>query len=457
MADASPPVASQPEWNKVRPLWRGLWPWLGLLLPMVFLFRDYIIADFNLLMAVVALPMVAGFEGGKPRARMGWVALGMGILFLLLGIQFPLLFGAGFLLMFIAEQQSGRMNLLPIALLAWLSPVQVYASQVLGASLRMQLSEWAVGILRFMGNDVVAQGNRFEWAGQVFYVDPACAGLDMLLTTAIFALLFAGYFEKRKNRKVGWVGLGLLMGWVIAWVILANLFRIVGIVLAQAPPETLLHEAVGIGSLILYGILPAGIGAFGAVRWLSRPFTRQAYTLQPFTSNTKWIVWMAMATLWGIWLFRPAPVSRAAMQKPNLPGFEQREAQLGVAGYLSDQSLVFIKPPVPFWGADHTPAICWRTEGYQLRGERAGSVCGAPVWIAELHKPGEILYTAWWYDNQREIVAGQWDWRWNTAKGNGPYRLVNVTVANLPDLLPEADRVMALLAPAPNFPSAQGQ
>jgi exosortase N len=347
------------------------------------------------------------------------------------------------------------MNLLPLALLAWLSPVQVYASQVLGASLRMQLSQWAVGILQMLGKDVVAQGNRFEWAGQVFYVDPACAGLDMLLTSAIFALLFAGYFEKRHDRRLGWLGLGLLMGWVIAWVILANLLRIVGIVLAQAPPETFVHEAVGIGCLIMYGLLPAALGANLTVRWLSRPFVRQPFRLQPLPKNAQWAVLASMAILWGILLFRPSPTPQKFAEKPALPGFEYREAALGVAGFRSDQSLVFIKPPVPFWGADHTPSICWRAEGYQLRGEREGTVCGAPIWIAELHKPGKILYTAWWYDNQREIVAGQWDWRWNTAKGNGPYRLVNVTVTRMPDLLPEAARVMALLAPNPNPVLAQ--
>lgn len=425
----------------------ALLPWVWLLVPSIFLFRDYIIFDFNLLLALVALPMVAGWQAQK----LSWRFLGLGAAFLglhfLLGIKFPLFFGAGFLLLFLAEQQLGRLNWLPVALLCWISPVQVYVSQVLGASLRMRLSEWSATLLQWVGKSVEADGNRFVMDGQVFYVDPACAGLDMLLTTAVFGLLFAGYWEWKFKKRLGIVGVGLLTLWSLLWVIVANLSRIIGIVLLNAAPETIAHEAVGIISLVMYALLPTFWGARWLVKSASRPLEREPFKLQLLNKRVAGIIALAGIVLWGIFAKSGGQDQPGKYSFPTLPGFSMQTKEMGVGGYLGEGSIVYIKPPVPFWGADHTPAICWRSEGFQLRGEREGMACGQPVWVAELHRDSTMLYTAWWYDNSETIVHGQWDWRWRTAKGEAPFRLINVTVEKESQLMAEAERVMALLAP----------
>lgn len=446
---ANPAAHSVSPDNALRTWVLSLFPWIWLLVPSVLLFRDYVIFDFNLLVALVALPMVVGWKAGKTSWRFQWVATIFLGLHFVLGIKFPLFFGAGFLLLFLAEQQLGRLNWLPVALLCWISPVQVYVSQVLGASLRMQLSEWSAGILQMMGKAVEADGNRFVMDGQVFYVDPACAGLDMLLTTAVFGLLFAGYWEWKMGRRLVLGGVGLLTLWSLGWVIVANLFRIIGIVLLNAAPETLLHEGIGLFSLVLYSLLPTFLGTNWIVKKCARTFERESFKLQGLRKPAWAAVLLSGLLLWGIVWKSQDTAQKTAFPFPQLPGFSLQVKEMGVGGYLGEASIVYVKPPVPFWGADHTPAICWRSEGYQLRGEREGMACGQPVWVAELHKDSTRLYTAWWYDNSETIVHGQWDWRWRTARGERPFQLVNVTVEDEHQLMAEAERVMALLDKEP--------
>ncbi len=65
--------------------------------------------------------------------------------------------------------------------------------------------------------------------------------------------------------------------------------------------------------------------------------------------------------------------------------------------------------------------------GYEFINIKTEKIGAFEIYKAELKKDNEILQTAWWFDNGQEKIISQLEWRWKTALGNEPYRLINVT------------------------------
>ena len=119
------------------------------------------------------------------------------------------------------------------------------------------------------------------------------------------------------------------------------------------------------------------------------------------------------------------------MAKIHIPGMKKSIVEDGIAKFESPGLLVYVKPPRPFWRASHVPASCWQGSGFQFKHIRTEMINGMLIYVAELVKKDEKLYTAWWYDNDHIITHSQWDWRWRNLKGENPFKLVNVTAEKL--------------------------
>src|SRR5205823_6553065 len=92
-----------------------------------------------------------------------------------------------------------------------------------------------------------------------------------------------------------------------------------------------------------------------------------------------------------------------------------------------------------WWSADHSPTTCWTGSGYELRRVRETSMGNRPAYVAELHKNGQRLYTAWWFSNGRYQTTSQIDFRWRMAQATWQanarvFRLVNVTAGSRAEL-----------------------
>lgn len=90
--------------------------------------------------------------------------------------------------------------------------------------------------------------------------------------------------------------------------------------------------------------------------------------------------------------------------------------------------LLYVKPLPDWWSAEHSPAVCWRGGGYELRRVREERVAGKAVYTAELcHKNRPTLYTAWWFSNGTCQTIGQLDFRWQMMRGEPGFSLINIT------------------------------
>ncbi|MBU0765830.1 MAG: hypothetical protein KJ607_13470, partial [Bacteroidetes bacterium] len=95
-----------------------------------------------------------------------------------------------------------------------------------------------------------------------------------------------------------------------------------------------------------------------------------------------------------------------------------------------------------FYGSDHNPSICWLGSGYSFENINTTTINGCEIYTATLEKEGSRLYTAWWFDNGEHKTIEQFSWRWNSLKGQAPYRLINVTCETGDKLLEEVTKLI---------------
>ena len=124
--------------------------------------------------------------------------------------------------------------------------------------------------------------------------------------------------------------------------------------------------------------------------------------------------------LWGLANYFTINIS-----SPNTPGLRKLQGA---------DALVYLKPPVPFYGADHYPEICWRAGGYAIRAPEKVTIAGMEMMMARLETEEEQLYTAWWYSNGEVHTVSTFDWRWRQLKGEPAFFLTNVTAGNRTEL-----------------------
>jgi exosortase N len=91
--------------------------------------------------------------------------------------------------------------------------------------------------------------------------------------------------------------------------------------------------------------------------------------------------------------------------------------------------LIYVKPAVSFYSADHSPIICWKGSGYKIVQEQIIEINNQRVYFSELLQNNDHLYTTWWYDCGAEKTISQFKWRTRSLIKGNKYLLVNV-IAN---------------------------
>ena len=408
----------------------------------------YLQPEINLILGLMLTPFVFRI---RSKGVLSWryaVAAGVSLaLFGWLHMQIFFLLGVGMTILFILESRVGKMGPLPFLLICLLSPVLQYLVTVFTFPLRLEWSRLAAKGLSLAGQAVSVQGNVFTLNGHEFSVDPACLGLNTIITGLIFTTLMLAFAEKKHNRPLPfWMVMGLysLAGMLL---LVSNLFRIICLVLFHSMPESLSHELIGLFCLVVYVLGPiywvismwGKKNKQGGIQDKWEKGEKQGH-VSPQTPKG---IFLAAAVLlilvigWFNWhrdAFRNEPKD-AAFASLEVPGMTKVLQENGIARFESDSLLMYLKPPARFWGADHTPAICWRGSGYNFTYIRQEEVNGHCIYLAKLQKEDHSLHTAWWYDNGSHRTCSQLDWRFRTAKGQSPFRLVNLASQDLAGLL----------------------
>ena len=129
----------------------------------------------------------------------------------------------------------------------------------------------------------------------------------------------------------------------------------------------------------------------------------------------------------------------------HIDGFKKSVVSTNIIRFQNDSTLIYIKPPVGFFGADHDPKICWSGSGYAIKNQKESNIKGFIIQTAELvHQNGDSLYTAWWFDNGVEKTGLQFEWRKKSLLGSQPFRLINVTTESKKESEQQIKRLLNL-------------
>lgn len=390
----------------------------------------YLLPTTSFYVFLAIAPFVFTINKEERKIRYAFFSLGFIVLYFFLKMQllFFLSFSTGIL--FIIESRMGKVNTLPLFIILLISPYSSFIFDVFGFPARLLLTDVAASMLSVAFEQTASSGNNIIIHNQSFSVDPECMGLTMVGYAYATTLLFINSLENKYQTKLTiYKVLGIL---VIStfFIVVVNLFRIIVIVLLQAPPETVTHEAIGLLSFGVYFLLPL----FFICKWLIKRNKNEpiaAKSTQP--PSKKIILPLTLVIVGSLTFFNFKRDNYRNIQQDDkskrieIANFEKSITDENVLKFKNEHALIYIKPSCHFFGPDHNPTICWKGSGYEFINIKTEKIGAFEIYKAELKKDNEILQTAWWFDNGQEKIISQLEWRWKTALGNEPYRLINVT------------------------------
>ncbi len=371
-------------------------------------------------------------------------------IFILIPSHLILLFGFYCFCFLVMESFLGKLNKLAFILMILASPIAYSLFEVFGFPIRLTLTKWAASILNFSGFDCQSTGNLLEVNGAIFSVDPVCMGLNMVMTSLLGSLILISFLEKKCLQYFTNIGLLLNLIASLAFVILANLFRIVLIVLWKAMPGTTLHEMIGLCSMVAFVFVPLYFLLPIILRYFSKPDSDEN-VIRPINSQLRnSSIFVLLVGLFIANQVHPniqKEVLDEQTRSVNLAGYEKEILQfpndLEVVALKSEQHLIYIKSQYPYRISNHSPLICWQGSGHEIKNERVLEVNQHLVFTAELISENDSYYTAWWYDNGKYKTIGNTDWRWKLMKGEPSFRLVNVSAKDFSQLYMEVEWLLA--------------
>jgi exosortase N len=393
-------------------------------------------------MGILALPLVTTIQPGHVNnKRYGIVAAILAIVTVLLPVNTLLYFTIAFAGLFIVESYLGKVNWLPVCMIFLLSPVFEFAANVFSFPIRLELTSWAGQMMNRVLGHVTVEGNMIFCNGNEFSVDPACMGLNMMITSLVLQLVvIAMYQRKYKLQLVWWQVTGLLM---VAFVlnVISNLFRIISLVWFNILPGTYMHDVVGVACLLLYVIVPVLVLTQLVIRYKGRPVALQPHKTTPFPWEKRVGIHLVLLSLicWaaGTVVNKKKAIDNSSATVTSINGYETTRVTAEIVKLQNSQSLIYIKHIPGFYNADHHPMICWRGSGYLFKQVKQETIGKQFVYTALLENGKDHLYTAWWYDNGARRTIDQLSWRSQMLSGARSYSVVNVTAENKQQLIRE--------------------
>lgn len=395
----------------------------------VWILRYYIQwTSVNFIIGVIALPLIAQPRYGTRSARFGWLALFFALLGFVLSVQTTFYLAITCGLLFVAEQLRGKLSPLVFFTILLMSPVCQYFAHVFSFPIRLWLTGVAGKLLLKAGLDATVTGNMISSGKGDFAVDPACMGLNMLVTSLLCGLLMLAMYQRQFTRsvRVCWPATILLL--LFGLNLVANLMRIILLVWFRLLPDDPMHGISGIICLFVYVLLPASF----IIRWVVKkkgkvwsqppsPGTAQAAHLHALHLLILPCLLLAAVKL----LHKPA--ASIAGPLPGIQGYKVSRQKDDIVKLENGRALIYLKPTHGFIYTDHNPILCWTGCGYGFNRVEEQVWQGIPVFTGMLSKGNEQLYTAWWYDNGQVRTTSQVTWRWLMVKGQPSFTIVNIT------------------------------
>jgi exosortase N len=408
------------------------------------LLKDYFIFDTVVITSVASIPYLLRIDRSqKGGLRYLWISLVLLAISIFTGVATFYFITIGVVLLFVCESMTGKTNILPLFLLGLICPAFKYFNNIFGFSVRLWLSEIAGKILSSVGYQVEVTGNMMVADSCEFSVDPACAGLKMMAVSLLVGLLLLAFFERKNTRSFKWHPVLLVMAVILLLNILANLLRIVMLVLFRILPENPAHDMAGIISLIIYVFVPA----YFIVKRLSEiSFKKPPGNVVSKSSNQRSVIIINILVLiavaaTGVRIGLTSPSATAVISSSFTNGYTKSVLNNDVVKLQKPDALIYFKKIARFYGTEHNPMICWTGSGYEFKQINTRVVKGKEIYVGTLHKGSDIIYAAWWFDNGWYQTIDQLEWRWRAMKGD-QFFLVNVNSGSPQKLNEEIDKVL---------------
>lgn len=430
-----------------RPLRMSLVFFLAYVIIMVLSLHTYLAwQSLHVIMGVLALPLVTTIQPGViNNKRYGIIAAILAVVTMLLPVNTLLYFTIAFACLFVVESFLGKVNWLPVCMIFLLSPVFQFAANVFSFPIRLELTSWAGHIMNRVMGHVTVEGNMIFCNGNEFSVDPACMGLNMMITSLLLQLVvIAMYQRKLKLQLVWWQITGLL---AVAFLlnVISNLFRIISLVWFNILPGTYMHDLVGIGCLIVYVIVPVLALTRLVIRYKGRAFALPADKAVTFSwkrmAGAQLLLMVAICWSSYTVVSKGNAIDDASAAVASIDGYETTRVTTEIVKLQNNESLIYIKHIPGFYNADHHPMICWKGSGYLFKQVKQETINKQQIYTALLQNGKDQLYTAWWYDNGARRTIDQLSWRSQMLSGARPFSVVNVTAGNKQQLIKEIENL----------------
>lgn len=429
---------------------------------MVFFYFQpyYLPKNFSLFLGLIFAPFIIRPIDNQitDRFLLPTLLFGLGLFFLKTNSLYYA-FGGCFLL-YVRESRHGRLNNLPVFLLAVLSFLVQQVLNNWSFPIRLKLSAWAGKLIALLGYPITVSGNMIYMDDQPFSVDPACMGLKMMVTGQLLALVIFAYFERKHKLVFSFskITLGLLT--VITLTILANFIRLIALIIFKIMPDNPLHDIIGLFSLMVYALLPFYFSiqylANKEIKTITKAKSKPPYLIRKFQQiqgkpRLRYfasirvgfsIILLGLFFYHGIQSKQSIPIFSQPYPTEKFTNFQQTTTQKGMLKLENDSTLVYIKPPVSFFQGSHDPRVCWQGSGYSFQNIQVEKMKEKEVYTAILKHEDEQFYTAWWYDNLEHTTIEEWQWRLEGLQGQQGYFLVNVSSLNRTTLLHQVKELL---------------
>jgi exosortase N len=436
----------------------GLRKPLTLLLPVIMclcytlisfrLLSGYLIWDITVYIGIAIIPYVCRIESGSRSLRFLIPAL----LFILLAVFIPakstLFFTLVFTILLLFENFMGKISLNFFFVLVLLSPLFKFFSDTLSFPLRLWLSNTVAQTITLAGIHAKATGNIITIDGYDFYIDQACAGLNMLSISLLICLFILSYHQRKNEGSLPFYSLLAMLILTFLLNIISNFFRIMMIVIFKIMPGTTMHDLVGMCTLIVYVILP--------LIALSGSFLKRFGKINPkMEDQSKATAHFLKYPLlhfmfFGVIIFisihssENVPAAHKNSKYIALKGYQKTFLQNNVLKFENKEALIYMKP-TSFYAPEHNPMICWTGSGYEFQLIKKEMINGTEIYTGTLVKGKDKIYASWWFDNGKMKTIDQFQWRWNAARENQDFYLINVNATKSEDL----KRITETLLPSP--------
>jgi exosortase N len=275
--------------------------------------------------------------------------------------------------------------------------------------------------------------------GNEFSIDPACMGLNMMVTSLLLQLVVIAMYQRKFKLQLAWWQVTGLLAMAFMLNVISNLFRIISLVWFNILPGTYTHDVVGIACLLVYVIVPVMGLTQLVIKRKGRAVTPQR--VKATTVSWKKIVGIHLLllsiTCWAAYVItcKDRAVDNSSATVASVEGYTATRVTAEIVKLQNSESLIYIKNIPGFYNADHHPMICWKGSGYLFKQVKRETIGKQQVYTALLQNGRDQLYTAWWYDNGTRRTIGQLSWRCEMLSGARAYSVVNVTTTSRPQLI----------------------